>query len=165
MNPSFDFILGQPADNVSGRWVEGSVTDKEGAYGFSAKLLLRRGTACSCQPVWLDIKRPFLASEFAALLRLVSSGRWQTVTPVLGLYETFGLDPAAATAIFEAIAEWVYPWEHESVSLLEDLASLGDQLEQVRTKEMLSFAIANFTTDDLPLSIRKGTSTPDGGGK
>ena len=152
MNPSFDFIFGRPANEGPGRWVEGSVTGNGCGYKFTARLMLRRGATLSCQTVWLEIDRPFAASDFAAYLRLVSTGPFATATRVCGLYETKGVDPEAAAAIFEATAKWVDPWDQETLPLLEELALLGDKLEQARKRESLHLAVSMF---------RQGTRTCD----
>lgn len=155
MNPSFNFIFGKPANEGSGRWVEGTIAQNGCGYKFTVRLMLRRGAILSCQPAWIEIDRPFAATDFAAYLRLVSAGPLTTVTRACSLYETRDLETEMATAIFEATAEWVDPWDHESLPLLNELALLGDRLEQARKREMLHLAISNSwhgtrTFDETP---------------
>ena len=72
MNPSFDFVSGKPADKSLGRWVEGSVRDNGFGYSFSAKMMVRLRDYCVSHRVSLDVDRPFVASDFAAYLRLLN---------------------------------------------------------------------------------------------
>jgi len=146
MNPSFNFFFGKPVDDGVGRWVEGTVSATESGYNFLAHLWIRHvDAALQCHRVQLEVDRPFRAEDFAAYLRSVSTGKLETVSRVLGLYETKELDPAGAAAIFDATAVWIDPWDHECVHLLKDLASLGDQLEQLRKRELLSLALSKFS--------------------
>lgn len=145
MGPSFDYMFGKAAGDEVGRWVQGAVVADELGYRFTAELCIRLPAS---DPLWhrssvcLEVRRPFNAVDFAAFLRLVSSGTFETATPVLGLYETNNLDPSAAGAIFNAIAVWIDPWDHTSLSLLQDLVFLGNQLELVSKREELSLASA-----------------------
>jgi hypothetical protein len=146
VNASFNFIFGKPAGDGVGRWVEGTVNAAKSGYTFLADLLIRHSDAVlQCHPVRLKVDRPSHADDFAAYLRSVSTGKFETVSRILGLYETKELDPVGAAAIFDATSIWVDPWDHEGVSLLEDLASLGDQLDQLHKRERLSLAIAKFS--------------------
>jgi hypothetical protein len=144
MNPSFDFVLGKPVGDGFGRWVEGSVVGGALTYRFTANLNFRDPAFTGSHRVGLVIDRPFAACDFAAYLRLVSTGRFETANRTLGLYETNGLGSDEASAIFQAAAPWIEPWEHDSLLLLGELASLGEQLKDVRKKELLCLAIANF---------------------
>lgn len=145
MNPSFNFVLGRPVGNGFGRWVEGSVVSGAQTYEFTANLWFQGPGASGCHRVRLMIDRPFAAYDFAAYLRVVSTGRFATANRILGLYEAAFLDPAGASAIFEASAPWIDPWEHESLELLGELASLGDQLAEVTKKELIGLAVARFS--------------------
>lgn len=142
MNPSFNFIFGKPAGDGAGRWVEGSVEQEGAGYSFVARLMVRYSPMLlQCHPVKLKAERPFAPEDFAAYLRLVTTGQFNTVTRTLGLYETSELDSSAASAIFEATNVWLDPWDHNSLLLLQDLASLGEQLQHLRNREKLSLAI------------------------
>lgn len=153
MSPSFDFSYAEPAPNGVGRWVEGSVVEKEGGYKFTAHLMLRHSPSLWQQNrVWLEINRPFRAPEFAAYLRLVSSEYFETASSAIGLCETNGLDPASAAAIIEATAVRVDPWDHQCHLLLQDLALLGDQLEKVRKTERLNLAFAHLSNREWAAS-------------
>lgn len=118
-----------------------------------------------CHRVRLEVDRQFRAEDFAAYLRLLSTGKIETVSRVLGLYETKKLDPAGASAIFEATAVWVDAWDHECLHLLQDLASLGDQLEQLRKRELLSLALSKFSGGSWTPVSRVVPSAPDGEAK
>lgn len=148
MTPSFDFSFGKTLEDEAGRWIHGNVARKADGSGYRFKADLWRRYSSSrvqCHPVRLYVDRPFRAGDFAAYLRKVSSGEFETGSHVLGLYETQGLDPAGASAIFEAAAVWVDPCDHSCLALLQDLVSLGEQLEQVRKRELLGMALARFS--------------------
>lgn len=145
MSPSFDFIFGKPAGDGAGRWIEGSAVETPRGYDFMARLMVRHPDGVlQCHRVGLVVDRPFCAEDFTAYVRVMSTGKFETVSRVLGLYETKELDPTGAAAIFEATAVWIDPWDHECVHLLQDLAALGDQLEQIYKRETLGHAIANL---------------------
>lgn len=145
MNPSFNFILGKPTGDGVGRWVEGAVTSAGAGYAFTANLFVRHSDAMlQCHRVQLPVERPFRAEDFAAYLTSVSTGEFQTASPVLGLYETDELDPASAAAIFDATSIWVDPCDHECLPLLKDLVSLGDQIQQLSERQRLSRAMATW---------------------
>ena len=145
MSPSFNFSLGSEVQDGARRWVNGSVESRVGGYDFRADLMRRYGSGVlQCHTVRLAVPRPFHADDFAAYLRFVSRGEFDTVTHVLGLYETEGLDPTSAAAIFQATANWVEPWDHDSLALLQELTGLGAQLQEVRRKEVLGFAFSQF---------------------
>lgn len=166
MSPSFDFSLGRELEDGAGRWVLGSVVTTVGGYRFEAHLWRRHASGpVQCHSVRLDVATPFRADDFAAYLRMVSGGEFETVSPVLGLYETKGLDPAAAAAIFDAMALWVDPWEHESLRLLHDLTSLGEKLEQVRKREFLGLAVATVSANRGAATDGGGLSASQGDGK
>ena len=146
MGPSFDFSLGKPVDKGAGRWINGSVINNEVGYLFKAGLQRRYPSGMlQCHTVRLEVGSPFAANDFAAYLRLVSTGPFATTSRVFGLYDTHDLAPAKASAIFEAVAVGPAAWKHEGLSLLHDLTALGQQLEQVRKKERLGAAFANFS--------------------
>ena len=166
MSPSFDFSLGRPVHDGSGRWVLGSVISTLGGYRFEAHLWRRHPSgAVQCHSTRLDVDNPFQADDFAAYLRMVSSGEFETVSRVLGLYETKGLDPAAAASIFDATALWVAPWEHGSLRLLHDLTSLGQQLEQVRKREIIGRVMATVTANRGATTDGGKLLSSQGGGK
>lgn len=145
MGLSFDFSLGKPVDEGAGRWINGSVISNDIGYLFKAGLQRRHPSGMlQCHTVRLEVGSPFAANDFAAYLRLVSTGLFETTSCILALYDTHELAPAGASAIVEAAAVWADPPEHENLSLLHDLTALGQQLEEVRKKERLGVAFANF---------------------
>ena len=145
MSPSFKFTLGNQVDDGAGRWVCGSIASGVDEYEFTADLMRRHSSGVlQCHTVRLAIERPFRAEDFAAYLRLIGRADFETVTHDLRLYEAQGLEPAAAAAIFDAVTHWVQPWDHECLTLLETLATLGTQLEDIRKRESLSIAFARF---------------------
>ena len=145
MSPSFNFSLGSEVQDGAGRWVHGIVVSRVGRYEFRADLMRRYASgALQCHTVRLAVARAFHADDFAAYLRLVGRGEFDTVTHALGLYETQDLDPTSAAAIFEATAKWVEPWDHECLALMQELTALGEQLHVVRRKEMLGLAFSQF---------------------
>ena len=147
MSPSFDFSFGEPdGDDAAGRWIHGSVvckTDGDG-YRFKADLWRRHfSSTVQSHPVRLDVANLFCADDFAAYIRLISSGNFETTSRVFCLDETDGLDWAAASAILNAIAVETEPGEHHH-QLFLNLTSLEEQLEQVRKRELLGLALARF---------------------
>ena len=146
MSPSFDFRLGDQVEDGSGRWVTGSVVRKRGGYTFRADLMNRHSsTTFQCHSVQLDVDRPFHAEDFAAFLRMVSTGRFETVSRVFGLYGTSGLDSEGAGSIITATAHRVDPCDRDCVRLLQDLTALGDRLDQAHKRQQLSLAFARFS--------------------
>ncbi len=146
MSPSFDFSFGGPVDDAAGRWIHGSVVCKAGGDGYRFKADLWRryfSSTVQCHPVRLDVANLFRADDFAAYIRLISSGNFETTSRVFCLDETDGLDSAAASAILSAIAVETEPGKR-CHQLFLDLTSLGEQLEQVRKRELLGLALANF---------------------
>ena len=145
MSPSFDFIFGRPAGESSGRWIEGSVIGARGGYRFTASLWRRLSpSTVQSHPVRLDVARSFCADDFAAYLRLVSTGTFETASRALEFDKAKELDPATASSITDAAAAGVDPSKPQSSPLQGDLASLGEQLDQVRKRELLGLALARF---------------------
>ncbi len=135
MSPSFDFIFGKPAHDGDGRWIEGTVVESDLGYRFIAELSLRCSSIhCEENSVWTDACRNFQASEFAAFLRFLSTGRLKTTSRVLVLYNMSGLDPDSTSAIFNATAVWAQPWEHQSLPMQQNLVVLQGQLARWRKR-------------------------------
>lgn len=144
MNPSFKFVFGKPAGDCVGRWIMGSVMETPAGYRFTADLILSYAMPSDwmLHRVWLDVDRAFDARDFAAYLRLLSTGKFKTGSRVLSVHETEGLDPVSVSTICEAVTAYRDPQAREILPWPEGLVSLRDQLEQVKKKEMISRAVA-----------------------
>jgi len=139
MSSSFHFTLGKPADNESGRWVEGTVTDREGAYEFAANLWFRSGSTYGCQRICLNIARPFATADFETFLNVVSTGQFETASRTLELSEDIGQHYAAGSSSLEGTLD------NPSATLREDLLALTEKLKEARKRQMLGMAFARLS--------------------
>lgn len=144
MSPSFDFTFGRPLDDGAGRWIHGSVVGTGDGYRFKAELWRRYSSSTvQCHPVRLEVARPFRADDFAAYIRLISSGVFEIASRVLELDEAQELEPAGASSILQAVS--IDPGERHRLPLRADLTSLVEQLDQVRKRELLGLALARVS--------------------
>lgn len=140
-NPNFIFVIGEPADDVPGRSVEGRVLLTETSWQFEADLV-RRFSAERYQfhRVALTIERPFDIFEFCFFYTMVSSGRFETNT------RTGCIRAASASElpVVRAIHESGFMVPDDEVALnkpfKDDIAVLEEQLEQVGKAEMVELA-------------------------
>lgn len=146
MNPSFDFIFGEPPDHGIGRWLQGAVVPVDTGFRITTDLIFRYSTA----PAWLqnrvviEVDRPFDPGDFAAYLELLSTGSFETASRAVVLSQITDLDPAVASAILKTSAERSDAADQASLALLKELAGLGNQLEQVAKRERMQLAFARF---------------------
>jgi hypothetical protein len=139
MTVDFEFAFGEPPNNQSGRWLEGSVKGHDRGYTFLVNLWYRSGATLGAQSVTLDVDRSFLSSDFVLFVKLASTAELETATRVLRVTRNAG-EPLP----FES-GDFV-PDNKESILAdgQADLQSLASKLETARKRQMLGRFFAKF---------------------
>jgi hypothetical protein len=148
-NPNFTFVIGEPAEDVPGRSVEGRVLLAETSWQFEADLVRRFSSErYQFHRIALAIERPFDIFEFCFFYTMVSSGRFATNT------KTGCIRAASASElpVVRAIQQAGFKIPDQDLSLSEDfkddLASLEHQLKRIWKAEMVELAFARYKSGD-----------------
>jgi len=156
-NPNFTFVIGDPAEDATGRSVQGRVLLDESNWHFEADLV-RRWSPKRYQfnRVALTIERPFDILEFCLFQRMVSSGRFETNTGTIRISAASDFDLPLVESIHNG--EFKMP-EHAadlSDAFLGDIARMEGKLKRLRKSEMLQLAFVSHKPGDGVMILLDG---------
>lgn len=148
-NPNFTFVIGDPAEDATGRSVQGRVLLAENRWHFEADLV-RRWSPKRYQfnRIALTIERPFDVFEFCFFYTMVSTGRFVTNTGTGRICAASAVDLPVVKAVQQAGFNVPGQAAELSDAFIEDMARMEAELNRLRKSEMLQLAWAGHQPGD-----------------
>ena len=148
-NPNFTFVIGDPAEDATGRSAQGRVLLEENRWHFEADLV-RRWSPKRYQfnRIALTIERPFDIFEFCFFYTMVSSGRFETNTGTSRICAASQTDLPIVQAVQRAGFKVPQELDDLSAAFIEDIARMEAELDHLRKTEMLQLASATRQPGD-----------------